>query len=268
MRLQRKVVFLAALVLVAAVTAFAALRGQSRHNQPPKKQHSGESPADTEVPTLVQEGVMSARQRQHGKLYKGNRYPAGRRISELVGKRNDLVIWGPISEVPRRNLTLRQSLTHLKCEADAVVLAAVKSKSSNLTEGGTFIFTDYEATVEDVLKSSPHALVDKGSDITVTRPGGAISLKGHVVRAIDNEVARLEVGRRYLLYLKIVPGTGTYGQVGHPLFADAFLMHEDEVKQISDKPLPLGWKRTADAVSYLSEARNVLNNPCMGATGE
>lgn len=49
------------------------------------------------------------------------------------------------------------------------------------------------------------------------------------------------------------------------MFDDAFLLRGNEVEQISDKPLPLGWKRTADAASYLSEARNVLNNPCGGA---
>jgi hypothetical protein len=269
MRLRRKIVFLAALVLVTAVAALAALRAQSQHNQPPKRQHADELAASDEVPTLVQEGVMSARQRQHSKLYRGSHYPSGGRIPELLEKQRqgDLIVWGSISEVPRMTMTLGRSLGILICEADAVVVGVVKSKSSNLSETGTFVFTDYEVAVEQVLKNDEQSPIEGGGGITVTRPGGAISLRGRVVRAISREVERLKVGQRYLLYMKAVPGTGTYGQIGRPMFDDAFLLRGNEVEQISDKPLPLGWKRTADAASYLAEARQALNSPCAPGAG-
>lgn len=221
-----------------------------------------------EVPTPVEDGVMTAKQKEHSKLYKSARYPRGRRIPERVESEGHLTVWGGISEVPLSNLPLGESLTRLRCAADAVVIGSVRGKSSNLTEGGTFVFTDYDVAVDDVLKSDARAPVESGDAITVTRPGGTVSIRGRVVRAIDREVERLEVGQKYLLYLRRVPATGAYGQVSHPMFADAFLLSDDRVEQISDKPLPLRYLRAADAAQFLAEARNALHTPCVGGASQ
>ena len=154
-----------------------------------------------EVPTQIQEGVMTTKQKVHSKLFKSNRYSTGRRILDLVSKRSDLELEGPISDVIRLpHIPLGEILTTLKCKVDVVVIGTVKSKSSHLMESETFVFTDYEVVIDDILKNNTLAPIQQGNNITITRAGGAVSLRGHIVRAIDKEVSRLQLGERYLLY--------------------------------------------------------------------
>lgn len=219
--------------------------------------------ADDETPTPVKEGEKTARQKEHGRLY-GRRYAKRKRIPDLVLEQGDLVIWGPISEPPGIPVPLHRVLALLTCDSDAVVVGEVKRKDSQLSEAETFIFTDYEVMVGEVLKNNPLSPITEGEEITVVRPGGAVSIKGRTARAHDPEVERLEVNRRYLLYLKHVPATGAYRPADHPAFDDAFRFDGGKLVQISRKPLPVGRHKAADADSFLGEARVALNAPCAG----
>ena len=50
--------------------------------------------------------------------------------------------------------TFSERITNLSCDADAIVVGEVTSKSSQLTEDQDFIFTDYELKVEEVIKNN------------------------------------------------------------------------------------------------------------------
>ena len=95
-------------------------------------------------------------------------------------------------------------------EADAVVVGVVKSSSSALVEDGSFIFTDVQLEVQEVIKDNLGAPIPPNTEITVTRPGGTIRLKGKKVRAADVEFNTFQVKGRYLLFLTFIPDSGSY----------------------------------------------------------
>jgi len=215
-----------------------------------------------EEATPIQLGVMSEKQKKRSKLFKGTHYEKGHKVTDLVAKKGDVQLSGPIREVPLYDLPIGESLLKLGCNTDLVIMGSVKSKASHIIDTGTFLFTDYEITVEEVLKNSDLAPVQQGQGMTVPRLGGAINLNGHIVTAIDDGQSPLEKGERYLLFLKYAPLAETYRPFGHPRFDDTFLIHGDEVTQISRKPLPLDWKKSMDASTFLKEVRNALTQPC------
>ncbi len=143
----------------------------------------------------------------------------------------------------------------MACDADAVVIGFVNSKSSNIIESGTFLFTDYEVTVKEALKNNAADSFGQESQITVTRGGGAVELNGHIVRAIDPDFGQLQVGKHYLFYLKYISQSGGY----RPLFGtsseDTFLLDGEQVSQVSRKALPFGQHAKADANPFLAQAR-------------
>jgi len=218
----------------------------------------------SEEATPIQEGVLTEKQKEHSKIYKG--YASimnGRKIKGLIAERGDVDIWAPIGlELYMPPVSLDKYLQTLTCDADAAIIGFVKSKSSNLVESGTFLFTDYEVTVKEILKENATAPAHPGDEITITRGGGAVRLNKRIVRAIDPSLGRLEVGRYYLLYLKYIPATGGYRHFANEASEDSFLLDGGTISQISRKQLPLGPRNQADAVSFLSEARNALTQKC------
>lgn len=243
------------LLVIAVATATAALRGQRQ----------GQPSAGEEEPTPIQEGVMTKKQKEHGKIFKGyGWFTRGQKIRDLVAGRGDVEVWAPLETTPLLPpVNLGDYLQKLTCDADAVAIVKVKSKSSNLVEDGTFLFTDYEATAEVVLKNNAAASLQQGGNLTVTRGGGAVVLNGHTVKAIDPNLRRLVVGERYLLYLRFIPTTGAYRAFANSLSEDTFLLQGDTVSQVSRKKWPLGLHSTADAGPFMTEVHNALNFSCI-----
>lgn len=95
-------------------------------------------------------------------------------------------------------------------EADAVIVGVVKSSSSALIEDGSFIFTDAQVEVQEVIKDNLAAPIPRNTEITVTRPGGTIILKGKEVRAVDVEFDAFQVNGRYVLFLTFIHESGSY----------------------------------------------------------
>lgn len=96
------------------------------------------------------------------------------------------------------------------CNADAILLGSFKSKSSQLNADQSFIFTDYEMAVEEVIKDTPAAPALSGGVVTVTREGGEVRLNGKVIRARSGDFKPAQVGKRYLLFLRFLPETNSY----------------------------------------------------------
>ena len=259
MREQKQILLIIVLLITGATIVITTLYGQGKKDLTIFRQ---------EEATPIKEGVMTEKQREHSKLIKGEPYIGGKKIADLIAKQGDVEVYGPIRNVPLLHLSTDEVLTYLKCNADSVIIGRVTSKSSNLIETGTFLFTDYEVTVEEVLKDNSVAPLRADSNITITRLGGVVSLNGHIVRAIDETSAPLTMGGHYLFYLKYVPTTGSYRPLAHPAFDDTFHLLNTDVSQVSNKKLPFGWHDRADATSFLSAARNVLNSPCRFGEGQ
>lgn len=228
-------------------------------------QHSGGGAnASQDEATSVQEGAMTERQRKHSRLFE---LRGGKRLEEHAPASED-VNFG--HEVPFR-LTApfpgtRKYMQDLACESDAVIVGTVRSKTSQLTEGGTNIFTDYELTVEEVMKSNAPLRVD--DDITVTRFGGAVRLNGRLLRVDADTELPLKVGKRYLLFIKSVPETGAYrsatftGDKSFLAGENSFLINGNKVSHVSKDKLPFGDNVAVDAATFLGEVRLALKDGC------
>ena len=243
---------------IAALTIAASLQAQNG-----KKQHL--VPASEATP--IEEGVMTERQREHSKLFKSKSTRPVKikdRLRERGNEKGEIEIWAPIEEYtlyPSRPIS--EYLHDLTCRADAVVVGTVVSKSSNLTADGAFLFTDYQVTVEEVVKDNAAAPIAPGGSIVLGREGGAVAMKGRVIHAVNPDAPRLELDGSYLFYLKAIPATGAYRPVANPYLEDTFRIEGGKARQVSRRrPLPSGWHGEAAAASFMNEARGVTNTPC------
>ena len=238
-------------LMLLALQATMVLTG-ARNDQPQKKDDA----------TPIQEGVLTEKQKTHSKLFK--RYEdvtRGRKLRELVAESGDVEVEKglPTVLVPE-SFTLQNYLRDLTCNADAVVIATMQSKSSQIIEEGTFVFTDYEARVDEVLKS-PSSQIDPARNITITRIGGAVILNGHHVRAIDHRQEVLDIGGQYLLYLRFITATNSFSAFAGAGSEDTFQIVGSKIKQTSRKPLPLA-RRTEDLDTFIVLARSASKSPC------
>lgn len=177
--------------------------------------------AQTQVQTLsgqktdatpIQVGVMSEKQRVHSRLIEsGDQYKAGRRLDDFVdGQPSGAYIEPPleITSPDALRLSFPDFINNLMCEADAVVSAVVRDRTSQLTDQKRFVFTDYTMLVKEIYKG--HLDIAPNVGITVTRPGGKVSINGRIVTAVDSSYQLLESDQRYLLFLRYIPETGAY----------------------------------------------------------
>ena len=134
-----------------------------------------------EVPTPVVPGVMTDRQRRHSKLYE--KYASGRRKLRDVTHSVRLVIPTPFIESPddKRAQSIDQFFQLAACNADLIVIGVIKNKTSQLTENGSFVFTDYEMVIDHLLKNTASTGGPLNSSLVITRPGGAIEINGNIV---------------------------------------------------------------------------------------
>lgn len=163
--------------------------------------------------TPIKVGVMSEKQRVHSRLIEseGDRYKVGRRLDEFVdGQGTGALIEPPLEiinpDAPR--LSFADFIKSLTCDADAVVVAVVRDRTSQLAEQKKFVFTDYTMLVKEIYKG--HLDIAPNVGITVMRPGGKVSINGRIVTAIDSSYQFLESDKRYLLFLRYIPETGAY----------------------------------------------------------
>jgi hypothetical protein len=256
MRSRKKTALLFFVALaVTVMTVLSALHGRTQKDIASPKQ---------EEPTPVQEGVMTEKQKKHSKMFKGfKEATGGKKLRDLITERGDVEVMIPVGDVQTpRSVNLSKYLQNISCEADVVVIGMVKNKASQLIEEGTFIFTDYEITATEILKNNPVAPIEPNNSITLTRSGGAVILNNHVVRAVDHRSEPLEVGKRYLLFLRFISDTGTYRPLGSSVKEDSFQLSGGSIIQVSEKPLPFKSQRVSPEAPFMSELRAVINNSC------
>lgn len=237
--------FLVLFVLVIAGISGAALRNESQ-----EKKASG----DADGPTPITLGVMTERQRQHSRLYE-NRVSGKRKLQESRGP-VELVIQPPWVEDPNEKSaqSLEEFFQNAACNADAVVLGVIRNKTSQLTEEGSFVFTDYEMEVDEVLKNNEKAPIQLNSLLAITRPGGAVILNGKTIRVTDRSYKLPQIGHRYLLFVRFVPATATY----QPLDSESsFELAENKIKRLSERQLSYKFN-CEDAASFVALASTVL----------
>ncbi len=245
-------------------TSYTSLVGQPT----PVPQQNAARPGREDEPTPIEEGVMTEKQEKHSKIFKGYRdSTGGKRLKDLILNQNEVRVEVPIGDVlaPRGTDLSEYLAAYLKkevCNSDAIVVGTVTRKSSQLVDDGTFTFTDYEVNPDEVLRNNSKAPVQTGNSITLTRPGGSVNLKGHVIRARDRSYDLLSVGHRYLLFLQFVSETGAYQPIYNSVLEDSFELDNGQMIQVSQKALPFGNSQPRNADSFLGEVRKAVATVC------
>lgn len=234
----------------------------------PLLRSQGQAPAASapkqEEATLIQDGVMTDRQKKHSKLFKGyETVTKGKKLRELVAETGDVNIHRLVGDkrIPE-DFDLNAYLLSSAQKADAIVIGEVRGKSSQIIEEGTFVFTEHELVIEEVLKDNPTNSIRTGDIVTVLRRGGAVQLNGHQVRTIDYAQKPLERGAKYLLFLRFIPDTGAYTSSGNNLADDSFQLRANKIIQASDQPLPFGGRVEVEAESFLGAVRAAIKKAC------
>lgn len=229
---------------------------------PNKSQQQGDP--QPEQPTVIEEGVMTEKQKKHSKLFK--RYGVLTRGKKLKDSPSESGAVNVVAEVGDRLLPasfdLSTYLHNNACKADAIIVGTVNSKASQLVEDGTFTFTDYEVRVEEVLKNNLASPISADNQITVARAGGAVSLHGRTIRAFDQSERPLGTNGRFLLFLKYIPETGAYQPYISDIGDASFQLRGDKILQVSDEALPLGAGHSVEAASFLTQVRSAVNGAC------
>jgi hypothetical protein len=236
-------------LVVAVVMAIVALdsRGQN-------------SSTAQDKPTPIQRGKLTQRQREHGKLFKnkgvGNIYALiQRRSAEGDSEAINIESLPGTPELSRSGEVDSDRLVTSVAQADAVVIGVVTDKTSQLNEAETFIFTDYAVNVVEVLKNNAASPISPNAVITVTRTGGVVQLEGHIVRAVDRTAKPLQVGDKYLLFLRHLPATGAYLASEGP---NSFKLEGDTVMTLTEDPRYVGFQRGKDVVSFVNAVRSAI----------
>jgi hypothetical protein len=139
--------------------------------------------------------------------------------------------------------------------ADLIVIGKVNDQKSFLTEQGTFVFTDYTFTVEQVLKNNPNALLQPSGGIVVTRPGGIIQLNGRNIKASDESLASFETGKHYLLFLNYIPTTGAYKAFDS---GGAFRINGSKTAKLTREQLPAELENGAELTVLMAFVQAAL----------
>jgi hypothetical protein len=196
------------------------------------------------------ETEKTRKQKEHSKLYK--EYDTGPKLQDLAAKgTGDLVVADDTPIQVDFGIARPPFLKGITCDADAIVVGVLNSQhTSHLTEGGSFIFTDYELTVKDVVKDNAAASIQPGRAITITRSGGEVQINGRTVRAIDDSFKPFKVGERYVLFLRFISATGAYRASG----SGSFQLRDDRVTKLGDAITQWGTVRD-DASAFIAEVR-------------
>jgi hypothetical protein len=145
----------------------------------------------------------------HGKLFSAG--VPGQIQERLRNTEGDVTLMPVgISQEIGIDLPLVWKLQNLACESDLVVIAKADAGTSHATMDQSFIYTDWQFTIQQVLKDNPKAPVRAGDTITVTRPGGTLEINGRKVVASLRTFRAFVPGEELLLYVHFVPATGAY----------------------------------------------------------
>lgn len=255
-----KIIWLLGGLVFIALLGFGATRIPVH----PQDKNTKDIKEKTGEPTSIIEGKLTEKQRKHSRIYKGYKQSQWRRkiTNRLIDTTDDVEIIEEVGELPRlSSLNLQRVLQRLTCAADIIVTGDIQNKSSHINEDGTFVFTDYELSIEEIYKNNASA-IQQGGNITITRTGGAVKLNGRTVRALDFRSEPLQVNKQYILYLKYLPETDSYSPIYEDMYDDTFQLNKDTVVQVSRKPYPIGEDDETPVAAFMNAVRDALNKTC------
>jgi hypothetical protein len=107
--------------------------------------------------------------------------------------------------------------------SDLIVVAEPLLRNSAATEGGRFIFSDYEVVVNRILLARDVTVLP-GQKIVVTRPGGILQYRGRTLVGSVPSFELFALNEPYMIFLRLLPN-GTFLVVGE----SAYNMTDEQV---------------------------------------
>jgi hypothetical protein len=248
------------LLLIFLIATFATLRQQAQDKSLLQK----------DEPTVVQTGQITEKGREYSKeIKKLNPDRKGHKLSELseIGKRKgnkqEVGISLGVPDYPTIGssspITGLEFLSNLSCKADAVVIGIVQNKSAHLTEDETFVYTEYEFLINDVLKNNTRSPIEVNGSIQITRPGGLIKLDNQIIRVVDQLYEPLQTKKEYLLFLNYIPAANGY--IVSSAEGD-FLIEDNSLKTLSKLVIPKELTKKDDSQVLRNNLRNSALSDC------
>lgn len=137
--------------------------------------------------------------------------------------------------------------------SDLIIRGKVIKKTSQVTENDGFLYTDYDVSVQEVIKDNSAASVSHDSVITVAGPGGKVLLDEVVVIAIDENLLPLPINDHdVVLFLKYIPETGAYCLTQ---YSSAYELDGSRVEPLTHSSFPAGLIQ--NSASFLDIIRSV-----------
>lgn len=142
-------------------------------------------------------------------------------------------------------------LQGLVSNSDLVVIGRPSNPVSDFTPDHSFLFSDYEFLIEEVLKDDTKAL-STGKQIVVTRAGGVLKINGKKFRAVEPEFHQFQSDDRYVLFLHRLPDTGTYLVTAQ----GAFLLRSGLISSAKTHPRHL--EKPVNETELIPELRSIV----------
>lgn len=247
-----KKTILALLALVAAITTFATLRSQSQ--SVPQAQHGS---AEDHVPVVDYHAAASTEPERKAQ---SARYHGEQRLASV----EELPL-GIVNDHWFRFLTALPV-----SRSDEIVIGQIKGAQAYLSEDKTTVYSEYQVSIDEVLKSSGMEAFGAGSTLVVEREGGAVrfaSGRTRQLRVIGQGIPR--IGGRYVLFLK----RGSEGQgyrivTGYELRAgQVFPLDSTSIPQIGNGvKLPFDAYAGTDEDTFLNKLRSAIADPAQAAS--
>ena len=259
-------VYLGLFLILCVVTFTVFLATPSTQGQKEKNEEA----------TIVQKGRSTEKEKEFSKEYRKN-YPdqKANKLSEL-SKTGNLNGWDKeigmfLGEpsVPTigfgENITATDSLKDLSCAADAVVIGSPTQKAAHMLDDESFVYTEYDFQVTDVLKNNYLSPIESQKSISVTRPGGLIKLDNQLIRVEDRSYKPFELKKNYIIFLKYVPSAGGY--VASSVEGD-FLLEGNSFKKHSTRGLPKELEAGEDKQTIISIIKKTVEMGCGQMKGD
>src|SRR2546423_4643545 len=161
-------------VVVFTIAGVGASQLQDK-NVELKKANEKQYRAELVDATPVQLGALTEKQRVHSQLFNGSGMPGGSKaisewIAEYRGQRIVLVrmLLGRTFLASDQLPSAEEYFGGLAKDSDAIIRGRVTNKVSQITEDDSFLFTDYEVVVSEVLKDNISNPISSSSTIEIT----------------------------------------------------------------------------------------------------
>lgn len=259
--MQKRQLMVVGIVLVVATILFAITTY--------RQQAQDKSQTQQDEITIVKKGQITDKEREYSKEFKKLYwYRKGKKLGEISelskarGNKQEIGVTigiGDLIHIGNTPLpTKLEFLSQLSCKADAVVVGSTKSKVAHLTEDETFVYTEYEFSVQNILKNNSAFPIEVNSNIQITRPGGLIKLDDQVIRAEDLSYTPLQKNKEYLLFLRFVPAANGYVVSSEE---GDFVLENKSFKKLSKAHVPEE-VASSDSQSFLNDVRNSILSRC------